>query len=80
MESVNELVRMILYDYDAAPDGAGTYVVLDAKFPTLGAALRHRHEMWCGELYWGRIEDADGKTIETLRTIYEEEADNYDED
>ncbi len=74
-ESVKTPVRMVLWDYDAAPDGDGTYTVIDAKFPSVAAALRHRELMWCGDLYWGHIEDADGKTIETLRTRYEEEDD-----
>lgn len=75
-ESVKTPVRMVLYDYDAAPDGAGTYVVIDATFPSVEAALQHRNQMWCGDLYWGHIEDTDGKTVETLLTVHEQEAED----
>lgn len=66
---------MVLEDYDAAPDGAGMYVVLDAKFSSVEDALEHRNTMWCGDLYWGHIEDADGKLIYTIRTRLDEEDD-----
>ena len=69
----NHEVRMILWDYDAAPDGDGLYEVVNAKFPSVRAALRHRERMWCGDLYWGHIEDPTGKTLVTIRTRYEEE-------
>ncbi|MEQ1500386.1 MAG: hypothetical protein ABL917_03400 [Parcubacteria group bacterium] len=37
--------------------------------------------MWCGDLYWGYIQDADGKKIVDLRTRYEEEdLDHYNPD
>jgi hypothetical protein len=65
---------MVLLDYDAAPDGDGTYVVLDMKFSSVERAFSYRAQMWCGDLYWGHIEDAEGKTIKTLRTRCEEEA------
>lgn len=64
---------MILWDYDAAPDGDGLYEVVNAKFPSVRAALRHREQMWGGDICWGHIEDSSGKVIETLRTRYEEE-------
>lgn len=80
-ESVKTPVRMVLWDYDAAPDGQGTYEVINAKFPSVEAALRHRSQMWCGDLYWGYIQDADGKKIVDLRTRYEEEdLDHYNPD
>ena len=77
MENRDVAVRMVLWDYDAAPDGDGMYVVIDAKFASVELALNHRSRMWCGDLYWGHIEDADGKTIMTLRTKHEEEADEH---
>ncbi len=69
----NHEVRMILWDYDAAPDGDSMYEVVNAIFPSVSAALRHRDQMWGGDLCWGYIQDADGRLIETLRTRYEEE-------
>jgi hypothetical protein len=63
-------VRMKLFDYDAAPDGAGTYKKLDEVFPSKEAALsfraRHLHNM-----YWGRIETLDGKLIEHIEEEYD---------
>lgn len=71
---------MVLWDYDAAPDGQGTYEVLNAEFPSVQVALRHRERMWCGDLYWGYIQDADGKTILNLRNRYEEEDEQRSQD
>lgn len=70
MEKVNEPVRMILWDYDAAPDGCGTYKKLDAEFPSVDDALRYK-EVELQDMYWGRIETLDGKPIMQLEERYD---------
>ena len=87
MENRHEVetpVRMILWDYDAAPDGEGTYVVVDAQFPSLVAAFRHRNSVHGGYLCWGHIESLDGKVICNLPAEHDEDVDynpyeDYDE-
>jgi hypothetical protein len=64
---------MILWDYDAAPDGCDTYVKLNTQFPSVAEALRYRDIQLRG-MYWGHIETLDGKTILNL----EEEGAEYD--
>jgi hypothetical protein len=56
---------MILYDYDAAPDGVGTYTKLNKEFPSKEAALTHRHR-FMANMYWGKIEKLDGTLVEKL--------------
>lgn len=63
-------VRMVLFDYDAAPDGRGTYKKLDQVFPSQDAALNYRAR-FLHDLYWGRIETLDGKLIQTLDEVHE---------
>ena len=58
-------VRMVLYDYDAAPDGCGMYVKLNAVFESKQAALRYRAR-YMASMYWGRIETLDGAVVEHL--------------
>lgn len=58
-------VRMILQDYDAAPDGCGTYTKLNAEFPSAKAALDYRRR-FLHSMYWGRIETLDGQLIRHL--------------
>jgi hypothetical protein len=63
-------VRMVLFDYDAAPDGAGTYTKLRAEFPSQEAALEYRTR-FLHDMYWGRIETLDGQLIEKLDEVYD---------
>jgi hypothetical protein len=60
---VDTKVRMVLQDYDAAPDGVGTYTKLDAEFPSRYAALQYR-ERYMHNMYWGKITAPDGTLIE----------------
>ena len=58
-------VRMVLEDYDAAPDGVGTYTKLNQVFLSRRVALEHRR-CYFHNMYNGRIEGLDGKLIENL--------------
>jgi len=63
---VDTRVRMILQDYDAAPDGVGTYTKLDAEFPSRKAAINYRDRCLHG-MYWGKIVmAADGELVQHL--------------
>lgn len=69
MTAVSEnKVRMVLFDYDAAPDGAGTYTKLRAEFPSQDAALNYRTR-FLHDMYWGRIETLDGQLIQKLDEV-----------
>lgn len=72
MEKRNDVVRMILWDYDAAPDGVGTYVKLDAKFSSVSEALSYR-DVYLHGMYWGHIEEADGTIIQSLDEMSDED-------
>ena len=69
-------VRMILYDYDAAPDGAGTYTKLSKEFSSKQAAYEYRAR-YMSSMYWGRLEKLDGTFIESIE---ERDDDNHDWD
>lgn len=60
-------VRMFVEDYDAAPDGVGTYTKCDREFSSLKDALTH----WRWRLHrvgWGVIKEVEtGEILETLR-------------
>ena len=73
--AVDTRVRMILYDYDAAPDGAGTYTKLNAEFSSKEVAYQYRAR-YMANMYWGRIETLDGTFVENI----EERRDNQDWD
>ncbi len=59
---VDTRVRMILQDYDAAPDGVGTYTKLNAEFSSRKAALDYRSRFF-RDMYWGKIETLDGTFV-----------------
>ena len=63
-------VRMILYDYDSAPDGAGTYVKLNQEFPSRRAALDYKERILHG-MYWGKLETLAGELIKQLDERYD---------
>ena len=63
-------VRMLLFDYDAAPDGRGVYTKLRAEFPSQNDALNYRTR-FLHDMYWGRIETLDGQLIEKLDEVYD---------
>ncbi len=77
--AVDTQVRMILYDYDAAPDGVGTYTKLNAVFPSKGAALQHRSR-FMHDMYWGKIETLDGQLVQTLKEKSNDDRDYGDWD
>jgi hypothetical protein len=72
---IDTRVRMILQDYDAAPDGVGMYTKLDAVFASRQAALRHKRTV-LHDMYWGTIKTLDGVMIQELDERHEHE--NYD--
>lgn len=61
-------VRMVLFDYDPAPDGRGTYKKLHQVFQSKDAALNYRTR-FLHDMYWGRIETLDGQLIEQVDEI-----------
>jgi hypothetical protein len=71
---VDTRVRMILQDYDAAPDGVGTYIKLDSVFPSREAALHYR-ALYMANMYWGKIETLDGTLIESVEEREDHEFD-----
>lgn len=62
---VDTRVRMVLDDYDGAPDGVGTYTKLNAIFPSKKDALHHRAR-FMANMYWGRIETLDGTLVQWI--------------
>lgn len=54
-------VRMTLFDYDAAPDGVGTFIRLDAEFESWQAALEY-HDRYLRHC-WGHIKTLCGKVV-----------------
>ena len=76
MEKVNEPVRMILWDYDAAPDGRGMYVKLKTEFESIDDALGYRENYLHG-MYWGHIEKLDGTHIMSLEEDRLDDNDDY---
>jgi hypothetical protein len=68
---VDTRVRMILQDYDAAPDGVGLYTKLDSVFPSRKAALDYRSR-YMADMYWGKIETLDGTLIRSVEEHHEQ--------
>jgi hypothetical protein len=65
MTATLSTVRMYLEDYDAAPDGVGTYVKLNAGFPDVKSALDYKR--WSlHNMYWGALYDVQGNLISIL--------------
>jgi len=62
-------VRMQLFDYDAAPDGIGTYVKINQGFSSLDKALMFRAK-FMANMYWGSIYDIYGNRILDLDEKY----------
>jgi len=62
---------MILQDYDAAPDGQGTFERLNQIFSSVSDALwfHEEHLRWCT----GRIERLDGTFIQSVRDAFDEQ-------
>lgn len=58
-------VRMQLFDYDAAPDGCGTYVRLNRGFASVEEALQYR-DRYMASMYWGAIYDIYGNRLVDL--------------
>jgi hypothetical protein len=55
-------VRMVLEDYDAAPDGAEMYTKFDGEFDNVNAAKIYRARYY-HSMYWGGIYDHTGKLL-----------------
>lgn len=71
---IDTRVRMILQDYDVAPDGEGTYIKLNSVFPSMRAALQYRSR-YMANMYWGRIETLDGMLVQTVEERHDHQYD-----
>ncbi len=74
---IDTRVRMVLQDYDAAPDGAGMYTKLDAVFASRRAALDHKRRVM-HDMYWGTIKTLDGILIQEVDEHHEHSQDFQD--
>jgi hypothetical protein len=67
---VDTRVRMILQDYDAAPDGDGLCIKLDKVFLSRKAALHYKSQH-LRDMYWGTIQTLDGVVLQSVEECYD---------